>query len=87
MKTEDLKGMIYAVADHSHTDRIKTQRVITRYQDSTGNDEWDASSLQTYAKMAAEEMREQKGAKTRHAHKRVFIVKILEVFDVMEEDQ
>lgn len=80
------KGMIYVLADHSHTDRIKTQRVITRYQQSTGNDEWDAVKLMTPAEMAVDDMRSQKGAKRRHQCKRVLIVKVLEVIDVIEED-
>jgi len=86
MNSKDLKGMVYAVADHSHTDRIKTQRVLTRYQQGTGDDNMDINRLHTSATLEVDEMRAQKGAKRRHAYKRVFIVKILEVFDVIEEE-
>jgi len=87
MNSKSLKGMVYALADHSHTDRIKTQRVLTRYQQSRGDDEWDASALSTTCELEAEDMRKQSNAKRRHAHKRILIVKIIEVIDVIEPEQ
>lgn len=86
MNSESLKGMVYAVVDHSHTDRIKTQRVLTRYQESRGQDDWDACALSTTCELEIEDMRKQSNAKRRHAHKRVLIVKVIEVFDVVDDD-
>ena len=87
MNTQDLKGMIYVVADHSHTDRQCLQKVVTRFQKTKPDDvEWDAQRLMAYGKLHAEELRDQKGAKSRHSHKKIYVVQILEVIDVIEND-